>query len=67
MRLLLGHAIADLPDRERLVTILRYFEEFTMKEIAVVLGITEPRASQVHAAAILHLRGTLTTALATDR
>jgi RNA polymerase sigma factor for flagellar operon FliA len=67
MRLLLGHAIADLPDHERLVTVLRYFEEFTMKQIAVVLGITEPRASQVHAAAILHLRGTLTTALATDR
>ncbi len=60
MRLLLGHAIAALPDRERLVIALRYFEEATMKEIAVILGVTERRASQVHASAVLRLRATLT-------
>jgi RNA polymerase sigma factor FliA len=56
MREFLGHAIRDLPERERLVVSLRYYEEATMREIASVLGATESRTSQIHTSAILHLR-----------
>jgi RNA polymerase sigma factor FliA len=62
MREFLGHAIRDLPERERLVVSLRYYEEATMKEIASVLGATESRTSQIHTSAILHLRARLTEA-----
>jgi RNA polymerase sigma factor for flagellar operon FliA len=59
MRELLGHAIDNLPERERTVVSLRYYEEATMKETASVLGVTESRVSQMHASAILHLRANL--------
>jgi RNA polymerase sigma factor FliA len=62
MREFLGHAIRDLPERERLVVSLRYYEEATMKEIASVLGAKESRTSQIHTSAILHLRARLTEA-----
>jgi hypothetical protein len=44
-------AIADLPERERLVITLYDYEELTMREIAPVLGVTESRVSQIHATA----------------
>lgn len=59
MREFLGQAIRDLPERERLVVSLRYYEEATMREIASVLGATESRTSQIHTSAILHLRARL--------
>jgi RNA polymerase sigma factor for flagellar operon FliA len=59
MRELLGRAVDNLPERERTVVSLRYYEEATMKEIALVLGVTESRVSQMHASAILHLRANL--------
>jgi RNA polymerase sigma factor FliA len=62
MREFLGHAVRDLPERERLVVSLRYYEEATMKEIASVLEATESRTSQIHTSAILHLRARLTEA-----
>lgn len=62
MREFLGHAIGDLPERERLVVSLRYYEGATMKEIGSLLGATESRTSQIHTSAILHLRARFTEA-----
>ena len=55
----LAEAIADLPDRERLVMTLYYYEEMTMREIGLAMGVVESRVSQVHASAVVHLRGAL--------
>ena len=55
----LADAIAQLPDRERLVMTLYYFEEMTMREIGLALGVVESRVSQVHASAVVHLRAAL--------
>jgi RNA polymerase sigma factor FliA len=52
----LSGAIAELPDRERLVMTLYYYEEMTMREIGLALGVVESRVSQVHASAVVHLR-----------
>jgi len=52
----LADGIAHLPDRERLVMTLYYYEEMTMREIGLALGVVESRVSQVHASAVLHLR-----------
>jgi RNA polymerase sigma factor FliA len=55
----LAEAIANLPDRERLVMTLYYYEEMTMREIGLALGVVESRVSQVHASAVVHLRAAL--------
>jgi RNA polymerase sigma factor for flagellar operon FliA len=55
----LTDAIAHLPDRERLVMTLYYYEEMTMREIGLALGVVESRVSQVHASAVMHLRAAL--------
>ncbi len=55
----LTDAITNLPDRERLVMTLYYYEEMTMREIGLALGVVESRVSQVHASAVVHLRGAL--------
>lgn len=55
----LSEAIANLPDRERLVMTLYYYEEMTMREIGLALGVVESRVSQVHASAVVHLRAAL--------
>ena len=55
----LANAIANLPDRERLVMTLYYYEEMTMREIGLALGVVESRVSQVHASAVVHLRAAL--------
>ncbi len=52
----LAGAILHLPDRERLVMTLYYYEEMTMREIGLALGVVESRVSQMHAAAVIHLR-----------
>ena len=52
-------AIQDLPERERLVMTLYYYEEMTMREIGMALGVVESRVSQIHASAVLHLRTAL--------
>ena len=52
-------AIEKLPERERLVMTLRYYEELTMKEIGVVLGVVESRVSQIHHDALRRLRSAL--------
>jgi RNA polymerase sigma factor for flagellar operon FliA len=55
----LAEAITHLPDRERLVMTLYYYEEMTMREIGLALGVVESRVSQVHASAVVHLRAAL--------
>jgi RNA polymerase sigma factor for flagellar operon FliA len=55
----LADAINHLPDRERLVMTLYYYEEMTMREIGLALGVVESRVSQVHASAVAHLRSAL--------
>jgi RNA polymerase sigma factor for flagellar operon FliA len=55
----LAEAIQNLPDRERLVMSLYYYEEMTMREIGLALGVVESRVSQVHASAVVHLRSVL--------
>jgi len=52
-------AVDELPERERLVISLYYFDGLTMKEMGEVLGVTESRISQIHNKAILHLRARL--------
>ncbi len=52
-------AIQELPERERLVMTLYYYEEMTMREIGMALGVVESRVSQIHASAVLHLRTAL--------
>jgi RNA polymerase sigma factor FliA len=56
---LLAQAIEELPEKERLVLSLYYYEEFTMKEIGALLGVNESRVSQLHTKATLRLRGRL--------
>src|SRR5438034_6764524 len=52
----LADAIESLPDRERLVVALYYYENLTLREIGEVLGVTESRVSQLHTKAVLGLR-----------
>jgi RNA polymerase sigma factor for flagellar operon FliA len=61
MRDRLAKAINDLPERERLVITLYYYEEITLKDIGLIFGVVESRAWQLHASALLHLRAWLTT------
>ena len=56
---ILKDTIANLPEKEKLVVALYHFEELTLKEIGVVLDISESRVSQIHSKAILKLRARL--------
>jgi RNA polymerase sigma factor for flagellar operon FliA len=60
MREALANAIAELPERERLVLALYYDEELNLKEIGQVLGVSESRVSQIHSQAAIRLRARLT-------
>jgi len=55
----LAKAIHALPEKERLVLTLYYYEELTMKEIGKILNVTESRVCQIHTKACLHLRTAL--------
>jgi RNA polymerase sigma factor for flagellar operon FliA len=55
----IGEAIARLPEREKLVVTLYYYEELTLREIGEVLGVTESRVSQLHTKAVLRLKARL--------
>ena len=54
-RQVLGKLIDGLPERERQVLALYYYEELTMREIGTVLGVTESRVSQLHSSAMQRL------------
>lgn len=58
-RIALADAIAGLPEREKIVVSLYYYEGLTLREIGEVLGVTESRVSQLHTKAVLRLRGRL--------
>jgi RNA polymerase sigma factor for flagellar operon FliA len=64
MREAIADAIARLPEREKLVVTLYYYEELTLREIGEVLGVTESRVSQLHTKAILRLKARLSGAAA---
>ena len=53
-------AINDLPEKEKMVLVLYYYEDLTLKEIGQVLNVTESRVSQLHTKANLRLRAKLT-------
>jgi RNA polymerase sigma factor for flagellar operon FliA len=55
----LADAIQELPERETLVLGLYYFQNLTLRELGVVLGVTESRVSQLHSKAVLRLRSKL--------
>jgi RNA polymerase sigma factor for flagellar operon FliA len=55
-RQLLARAVEQLPDREKVVVSLYYFEGLTLAVIGRVLGVTESRICQLHTKAVLHLR-----------
>ncbi|HWD65585.1 MAG TPA: RNA polymerase sigma factor WhiG [Solirubrobacteraceae bacterium] len=59
----IADAIAALPEREKLVIALYYYENLTLREIGEVLGVTESRVSQLHTKAVLRLRSKLGTEL----
>jgi len=56
MRDMLTRAIEELPEKERQVLSLYYFEELTMKEVGMALGVGESRVSQIHSMAVVRLR-----------
>ncbi|KMQ50602.1 RNA polymerase sigma factor for flagellar operon [Chitinispirillum alkaliphilum] len=56
---ILKEAIANLQEKEKLVVALYHYEELTLKEIGVVLELTESRVSQIHSKAVLKLRSKL--------
>ncbi|MCL2497915.1 MAG: FliA/WhiG family RNA polymerase sigma factor [Symbiobacteriaceae bacterium] len=60
---MLAQGIAALPERERILVSLYYYEGLTLKEVGMALGVTESRASQMHSKAILRLRAFLQEAL----
>ena len=55
----LGKAIDLLPDREKQLIALYYYEELTMKEIGAIFSLGEPRICQLHSQAVLRLRAKL--------
>lgn len=56
---ILGMAVSSLPEREKIVISLYYYEGMTLNEIGQVLGVTESRACQLHTKAVMQLRGQL--------
>ncbi|MDR2403196.1 MAG: RNA polymerase sigma factor WhiG [Spirochaetaceae bacterium] len=60
IRRVIVEAINELPDKEKKILVLYYYEDLTLKEIGQVLEVTESRVSQLHTKAILRLRSKLT-------
>jgi RNA polymerase sigma factor for flagellar operon FliA len=60
IRRVIVEAIHELPDKEKKILVLYYYEDLTLKEIGKVLEVTESRVSQLHTKAILRLRAKLT-------
>lgn len=59
MKEILANAIDRLPEREKMVVSLYYYEGLTLREIGEVLGVTESRVSQLHTKAIIRMKAKL--------
>lgn len=59
MKQVLAQAITELPEKQRLVLSLYYYEDLNLKEIGRVLDVTESRVSQLHTQAVLKLKARL--------
>ena len=59
MKETLAKVIDRLPEKERLVVSLYYYDELTLKEISLILKLSEARISQLHTKAIFRMRGYL--------
>jgi len=62
MRQLLAGSINKMPEREKIVLTLYYYEGLTLADIGEVLGVTESRVCQIHTKSVLHLRSRLAAA-----
>jgi len=60
IRRVIVDAINELPEKEKKILVLYYYEDLTLKDIGRVLQVTESRVSQLHTKAVLHLRSKLT-------
>ncbi len=60
---IIADILANLPEKERLVISLYYYEELTQKEIAEVIGVSEGRISQLHSQALINLKNKVQTKL----
>jgi RNA polymerase sigma factor for flagellar operon FliA len=56
----INESLKELPEKEKQIIVLYYYEGLTLKEIGRILGVTESRVSQLHTKAIIHLRSKLT-------
>lgn len=56
---ILADSIDKLPEKERTVISLYYYEEMTLKEISAIMGVSESRISQLHTKAVIRLKGKL--------
>lgn len=56
---ILSSAIDDLPEREKLVVVLYYYENLTLREIGEILNVSESRVCQIHTKVVLRLRSQL--------
>ncbi|HOQ80393.1 MAG TPA: sigma-70 family RNA polymerase sigma factor, partial [Candidatus Cloacimonadota bacterium] len=59
MKKKLMQSIQELPERERIVISLYYYEQLSLKEIGIIIGVTESRVSQIHSSAIIKLRNSI--------
>lgn len=59
LKRLIAEAIKDLPEKQRLVLSLYYYEDLNLKEIGKVLDVTESRVSQLHTQAVIRLKAKL--------
>jgi RNA polymerase sigma factor for flagellar operon FliA len=59
MRHMLADAINGMPEREKIVLTLYYYEGLTLAEIGEVLSVTESRVCQIHTKSVIHLRAKL--------
>ena len=59
MKALISEAVGGLEEKSRQVLALYYFDELTMKEVGLVLGVSESRVSQIHSMALLQIRAKL--------
>jgi RNA polymerase sigma factor for flagellar operon FliA len=66
MKAILTDAINRLPEREKIVVTLYYYEGLTLAQIGTVLGVTESRVCQMHTKAVLALRGKITESIHPD-